>query len=70
MGYSFETIISVSSSRGVANGMHEWGPKLLAKYGKQRTTPWEAKSYYITKLGYSATGWFHYCLGLIDLVLT
>lgn len=60
-GFSFETIMSVSSSRGVANGMFDWGSKLLAKYGKQRTMPYAAKSDYISKLGYSSTGWFHYC---------
>ena len=43
-GFSFETVMSVSSKRGVANGMYEWGSKLLSKYGKVRTMPWEAKS--------------------------
>ena len=55
--FSFETILSVSSEAGVASAMHAWGSRLLAKFGKQRTNPWEAKSDYITKLGYSSTGW-------------
>ena len=55
--FSFETILSVTSTPGVASAMHVWGSHLLAKFGKQRTHPWAAKSDYITKLGYSSTGW-------------
>jgi hypothetical protein len=49
-GFSFETIMSISGKRGVANGMFEWGSKLLAKYGKQRTMPWEATSDYVSEI--------------------